>query len=250
MPLGSGVLFDRQLRARFLKIVQFSNLYHLLYPQRLPQSHAARPGSVPSWLAHHAVDFSFSSTTSLLQARLKALPDSAPTSTRGRPASILVPIVELADGDAGLLFTRRSWSLSRHSGEISFPGGGVESGETYTQAALRETHEEIGVDPDTLHLIGSLGEGRTSSTSAPFQRVVGILKDPHNAQRSEEVDEVFIVALRSLARAEVFHFEIWNRGDSDDIEISFFELERDLLWGATARVVVELLTLLHGGPCS
>ena len=121
--------------------------------------------------------------------------------TATRAAAVLVPIVQ-REGDLHLVFIRRSDSVESHRGQVAFPGGRVDPTDaTLLDTALREAHEEVGIDP---HLVDVLGGFPTMSTVSSGMRVapfVGLLKRPVEYRIQQvEVAEVFEVPLRVLAR--------------------------------------------------
>ena len=159
-----------------------------------------------------------------------------------------------------MVLTRRAKALRHHRGEVSFPGGRLDYGETPAQCALREADEEVGLDPRTVEVAGQLSTLLTFSSQTLVTPVVGFLAGrPVLNPSPQEVDRVFDVALRDLVQDDVFREERWDarlpesamrRLDASDdgtFPVWFFELPGDTVWGATARVLVELLRaiLLH-----
>jgi mutator protein MutT len=154
-------------------------------------------------------------------------------------------LIALFDGPEGaeVVLTRRAMHLSSHRGEISFPGGRLDEGETPVQAALREAHEEVGLEPALVTVVGELDHLFTISSASGIVPVVGRLAGrPELVAATPEVDRILVVPLLELIRPGVHREERW--GDPpDDREIHFFELPGETVWGATARMLVQLLSI-------
>jgi 8-oxo-dGTP pyrophosphatase MutT (NUDIX family) len=159
-----------------------------------------------------------------------------------RRACVLVPIVR-DGGGWSILFSRRSENLQAHSGQIAFPGGAVEAGESLAEAALRETYEEVGIAPPFVELIGRLDDLVTNSgfLVTPF---VGII-----AERIEyvlqpgEVEEVFEVPLDALldpSLPEVRYVSFRNR----KYPAYFYPYGPYEIWGLTGRMLKSFLDLV------
>jgi 8-oxo-dGTP pyrophosphatase MutT (NUDIX family) len=151
-------------------------------------------------------------------------------------------------GEARVVLTRRSAYLRSHRGEVSFPGGRLDAGETEEEGALREAAEEIGLDPGSVEVVGRLSAVTTFSSGSTITPVVGLLPGrPDLVASPTEVEHLFDVALRDLAEPEIFREEWWTvegRGPAvggEPFPIWFFELPDDTVWGATARMLVDLL---------
>lgn len=164
----------------------------------------------------------------------------------GRPPSaVLVPLYE-QDGEAHLVFTRRAWNLRSHRGEVSFPGGRRDPTDIDLVAtALREAHEEIALDPDEVEVVGELDRLTTVSSPSLIVPYVGCLRGrPALVPAEVEVDAVLHVGIGELLDPAIYREEVWPL--RPEVPIIFFELERDTLWGATARMVRNLLELVTG----
>ncbi|MEA3183531.1 MAG: hypothetical protein QOC57_112 [Ilumatobacteraceae bacterium] len=166
-----------------------------------------------------------------------------------RPSAVLVVVADGPEG-AEVLLTRRSESLTSHRGEISFPGGRVDDGETFEAAALREAHEEVALDPSAVLLSGRLEPISTMVTRSFIVPVVGSVEAQPTLRPAEhEVDRILWVPLSELTRSDTFREEIWPVGDHHR-PIFFFELDDETIWGATARILHQLLRVTLGieGP--
>lgn len=173
----------------------------------------------------------------------------------GRTAAVLVPLFE-EDGETRVVLTRRAAHLRTHTGEVSFPGGRLDGGETPEEAAAREACEEVGLDPLTVRVVGRLSPLSTFSSSSAITPVVATLPArPVLVPNPAEVEHVFDVALAELADPAIFREERWQvpgrsvSALSDDqgwFPVWFFELPHDTVWGATARILVELLRTVLG----
>lgn len=163
-------------------------------------------------------------------------------SENARRSAVLIPL--FADGnEPRVLLTRRADSLTTHQGQIAFPGGRLEPGETTLQAALRETREEIGVDASEAHVVAELSAHRTiSSSSHIVPHVVRLATDPANFSLNDEVERVFSVSLGELIRPDTFVQEHWVFPDRE-VVVPIFYLDDETIWGATARMLQELLLL-------
>jgi 8-oxo-dGTP pyrophosphatase MutT (NUDIX family) len=159
---------------------------------------------------------------------------------------VLAPVYE-HDGELFLVFTRRSWGLRSHRGEVSFPGGAVDPGETPTAAALREAHEEIGMDPAGVEVLGELDHLMTVTSRSFIVPLVGVVRGlPEGlAPNPGEVDAVLHVPVAELLLDGVFREERWDFGGSDRA-IFFFDLVGDTIWGATAAMLRQLLAWCLG----
>jgi 8-oxo-dGTP pyrophosphatase MutT (NUDIX family) len=174
-------------------------------------------------------------------------------SPRGRPLAPAFPaarlsavLVALADGDTGaeVLLTRRSMHLRSHKGEISFPGGRMDPGETPVETARREAHEEVGLDPSAAEVIGELDHLSTVVSRSYIVPVVARLAEPIPLQpTSPEVERVWWLPLEELLRPDTYRTERWGRAPTDRL-LHFFELDDETVWGATAHMLVDLLRRL------
>jgi len=163
-------------------------------------------------------------------------------------AAVLVALFE-EGGESRVVLTRRAEHLRVHRGEVSFPGGRAEPAETPEEACRREAAEEVGLDSHAVSTIGRLGSLRTVSSRSQMVPVVGILAERPSLQPSpDEVARVFDVALADLAADGIFHQERWPIAGAGPggHPVSFFDLEGETIWGATAAVLVELLTVVLG----
>ena len=150
---------------------------------------------------------------------------------------------------------RRAAGLRTHRGEVSFPGGRLDEGEDATAAALREAHEEVGLDPSAVTTVGWIHPVVTMvSTSVILPVLATVPARPHLVANPSEVERVFDVALAELADLEVFHEERWRIAgrtvpgtDDDSFAIRFFEVSGEMIWGATARMIHELLSVVLTG---
>jgi 8-oxo-dGTP pyrophosphatase MutT (NUDIX family) len=172
------------------------------------------------------------------------LPD-IPGEEHGRNSAVLAAVWE-EDGEARILLTRRTTWLRSHSGQVAFPGGRVEPGESLVDAALREAAEEVGLVPGDVEVVGRLSRMHTISSGAGIYPFVGVLPGrPAIDANPDEVARVFDVAVAELMDDGVFHEEVWGIAEGER-QIFFFEVEGETVWGATARMLYELLLLVIG----
>lgn len=169
-------------------------------------------------------------------------------------AAVLAVLFE-EEGEARLILTRRSSGLRTHKGEVSFPGGRLDAGEGPTEAALREAHEEVGLDPAQVSTVGWIQPVMTmASVSFILPVIATVAERPHLMVSPVEVERVFDVSLAELAEPEIFHEERWRipgraipGSDDDAFAVRFFEVAGEMIWGATARMLYELLTIVLTG---
>lgn len=156
-------------------------------------------------------------------------------------AAVLVPLYGWPERP-GLVFTERRHDLRRHAGEISFPGGRRDDGESYLRTALREAHEEIGLEPDVVDVLGALPPIGTFVTNYKVHPFVGLIEPGLSfTPNPAEVESVIVASLDELA--SVFgHRRLVRRGVPFRTET--FELSDGLIWGATARILTDLLERL------
>jgi len=156
-------------------------------------------------------------------------------------AAVLVPIFGWPERP-GLVLTERRHDLRRHAGEVSFPGGRADPGETPAECALREAHEEIGLDPAAVDVVGALPPVSTVVTSFKVLPVVGLIPAGLAHRLSpREVERVIEVNLDDL-RAGYGMRRLIRRGVP--FRTPTFELEDAFIWGATARILQMLFERL------
>ncbi len=175
-------------------------------------------------------------------------------------AAVLVALFEV-EGETRVLLTRRSESLRSHTSQVAFPGGRLEPGEAPADGALREAAEEVALEPELVHLVGWLHTLSTVAGRSTVVPLVGTLAAPPSGlvPNPREVARVFDVALAELLADGVFHEEHWSVPDrvGDQIlgrpgltegyfPVWFFDVAGDTVWGATARMLMELLCLVLG----
>jgi 8-oxo-dGTP pyrophosphatase MutT (NUDIX family) len=180
-----------------------------------------------------------------LDAVLASVPtQSAPPLPAFPDARLSAVLIVLADGPLGaeVLLTRRSMSLRNHRGEISFPGGRVDPGESTVDAALREAHEEVGLDPSVPRVVGELEHLNTIVSRSYIVPVVSVVDHrPSLAPQASEVDRILWTSLSDLTAPGTYRVERWGTPPMDRT-LHFFDLDDETVWGATAHMLVDLLT--------
>jgi 8-oxo-dGTP pyrophosphatase MutT (NUDIX family) len=177
------------------------------------------------------------------------LNSDAPSPRPLRYAAVLIPLVKL-EGQWHILFIRRaSNEWDRHSGQVAFPGGRMEDSDvSHEHTALRETHEEIGIHPDGVQLLGKIAPYVTISDYA-VSPVVGILNWPTKLTLQEsEVARAFLMPLSWLQDTDNFTYRARLEMDPQSSLrhpiIVFNEFDGETLWGATARMTLNFLKAL------
>lgn len=220
-------------------------------PQLIPRPEGWQPGGPSPWAhldnAQRAVD--------LVQLE-RALAERGPGRTRPDPwrrvesdhrSAVLVALYADAD-DVFVVMTRRSPNMRKHRWEVSFPGGRQDDDdESLWHTALRETYEEIGLDPARPRLIGELDRFVTVSSVSLVSPLVAVLPErPTDLVASpDEVEAILQVPVSELLLDEVYREELWPIGELYR-PITFFELEGDTVWGATAAMLRQLLMIATG----
>lgn len=238
------------------------------YPQSLPEPLDIRPGAPAPW-SGVAASNKRGLTLNLVEARLRdaqrhlelsplpvgplamAAVGDATKQPITRRSAVLVALFEEA-GETHVILTRRSFAMRLHRGEIALPGGTSDDDETPMQTALREAREEVGLDESLVSVVGWLNPIVTFAFASAIWPIVGLLEGrPTLVADPGEVDRVFTVSLADLLREGAFLEEQWRRdvprpGVDDDgyFPIYLFAVPGDLVWGATARVLTELLCVV------
>ena len=180
-----------------------------------------------------------------------------------RQAAVLVPVIDYGD-KLHILFTERAAHLRHHPGQISFPGGRIEPGETGAQAALREAEEEIGLQPEQVELLGRLPL-QSTSTGFTIEPWIGLLAPQAGwVLQADEVAEVFTAPLSFFEKTEPERYTIdfkiepeqnfpfhliaggtnynWQTRTADEY---FYFFEDKVIWGLTARILKHFLEVIH-----
>ena len=189
-----------------------------------------------------------------LRARLAASPRDrirhtpftlAPAQPDAREAAVLAPIFE-RDGAPHLLFTVRSALLTKHRGEISFPGGSREAADaTLGETALREANEELALAPARVTLLGNLPSVLSVVSNFVVTPYIGWLPDglPELTPNPGEVAEVFEAPLTALTDPAIYHSEEWTRGGYAHT-VHFYDFGAYRIWGLTGYILHTLLEVL------
>ena len=162
-----------------------------------------------------------------------------------RKSAVLVALFE-QDGEPHLVFIRRASTLRAHSGEIAFPGGGVDATDTSpVMTALREAQEEIGLNAAHIEVLGVLSPVFTVVSNYLILPVVAYLPAGLGtlSLQASEVTEVLLASLSRLADPAILHTEEWTRGGVART-VYFFDYGSYRIWGATGRILNELLSAL------
>jgi 8-oxo-dGTP pyrophosphatase MutT (NUDIX family) len=176
-----------------------------------------------------------------LRAVLEQDPSPLPD-PRDRLAAVLAPLIE--EPEAALIFTVRSSDLSRHAGEISFPGGLQDPGETLSQTALREAFEEIGLEPEATDVVGALPPVHTTVSGILVVPFVGMLESlPAFVVSEGEIEEVLTFTVARLAEVER---AVEVAREPGRVWHGFaYELDGYMIWGATGWMLHALLEVIR-----
>jgi 8-oxo-dGTP pyrophosphatase MutT (NUDIX family) len=163
-----------------------------------------------------------------------------------RKSAVIAILTDNPDNGLDILLTLRSSDLKSHRGQISFPGGMAEAGETAIESALREAWEEIGISPTDILITGTLSDLYVPPANALVSPVVGYIPSVGELTiNPSEVEEVFYIGLNELAGENHRRSEPWDFGQMT-AEVPFWQVHHKTpLWGATAMILMELLELYN-----
>jgi 8-oxo-dGTP pyrophosphatase MutT (NUDIX family) len=155
-------------------------------------------------------------------------------------AAVLVPLYDDRDGVTRVILTKRPMTMPTHAGHLAFPGGRPDDGDGGpVGTALREAEEEVGLNPETVEVAGFLPAIHTIQYALMVVPVVGWIEGiPQLKPSPREVDKVLEPPVVIFADQRSWRFEVW-RGH----KVWFFDIEGEVLWGATAHMVRQLVGL-------
>jgi len=185
-----------------------------------------------------------------VEAQMRFAPAPARTGWKAgyfpEDARIAAALLLIYDGPEGpaLPLTVRASGLTRHAGQISLPGGAADDGETLAQTALREAHEEIGVDPAAVHVLGELTPVHVLVSGFTLHPVVAVTHErPVFLAAAGEVDEILEVSLDHLRDASRIRRGTRIR-EGVAVEYPYYDLLGHQVWGSTAMVLGEFVCLI------
>ncbi len=162
------------------------------------------------------------------------------TEERLRDSAVLIVLVQ-RDGVDHLVFTLRRDDLASHAGQVSFPGGGREGDEDAVTCALRETQEELGIEPATVEVLGRLPE-RVSIAGYLVTPYVARWREPHDVVPDpSEVADVFEVPLPHLVERTRWRFRTLDTPRGRFRHIPYFDSDHHVVWGLTGIIVGDFL---------
>lgn len=162
-----------------------------------------------------------------------------------RAAAVLVPVIARPEG-AAILMTRRSDSLASHTGQIAFPGGRLDPGETAVEAALREAWEEVALDPRRVEILG-IGDAYETGTGFLVTPVVGWLQgSPDTRPSPDEVAEVFEVPWDFMMDPANHRRESYETAGEPRRWFWAMPYQQRYVWGVTAGILRSLGLRLYG----
>jgi 8-oxo-dGTP pyrophosphatase MutT (NUDIX family) len=164
--------------------------------------------------------------------RVLATRDRVVLDRPGRPAAVLVPLYDRS-GAPHLILTKRTSTLPAHPGQVSLPGGGRDPDDTdLRMTALRETHEELGIDPALIEIVGELDDVATFQSQFIVTPIVGVLREaPVTRPNPGEIDRVMEVALSEVLAIDA------QLPASPTLRDLRYPLDGEDVWGATARIL-------------
>jgi 8-oxo-dGTP pyrophosphatase MutT (NUDIX family) len=159
------------------------------------------------------------------------------------PAAVLIPIYKKG-GKYHVLLTKRTEELEYHKGQICFPGGSHHDEDGSLQdTALREAYEEVGIRPEDVEILGELDSMGTLTSNFLITPFVGIIPYPYKFTVSQhEIDELIEVSLSALAD-DSNYWEETRSAEGVTGKASFFKYKDKVIWGATARILKQLVDL-------
>jgi 8-oxo-dGTP pyrophosphatase MutT (NUDIX family) len=177
---------------------------------------------------------------------LRRVPLLLPPEATRRQAAVLLPLFRNAT-DYHLLFTKRTETLKHHKGQVSFPGGSFDPADgDLATTALRESYEEVGIQPEHVSLLGRLDDLSTFSTNFTISPFVGLIPYPYPFRPNPvEVASIFEVPLSVLADPTVGRSYLRTRDDGATIEDYEFHINGHVIWGATARIIRHFLSIIN-----
>jgi 8-oxo-dGTP pyrophosphatase MutT (NUDIX family) len=158
-----------------------------------------------------------------------------------RQAAVLLPLYQSEVGPH-LILTKRTEEVPTHKGQIGFPGGGIEEGdEDLLATALRETQEEIGLEPGDVEIIGTLDDTVTVTSRHVVRPFVGFVPHPYPYRLDPfEIERLIHLPILPLLSGAPFREEIWDR-DGQPVVVYFYEYDDDTIWGLTARILKQFV---------
>lgn len=166
--------------------------------------------------------------------------------TDRRRAAVLIPLF-LDDDQIRVVLTKRSTLLRSHPGEVSFPGGNLDLGDAdLRHTALREAQEEVGIDPAQVDVIGSLDDMPTASSGYVIRPFIGLIPSASGLSAdAAEVERILTPRLEVFNDPDRQRMEIRER-DGVRFPVLYYDIEGDVVWGATARILMSLICVLEG----
>lgn len=188
----------------------------------------------------------FDQFTQVVSERLSDHKRRVLTGVTFRPAAVLIPLFE-KNGEPHLLFTRRTNTVKHHKGQISFPGGAVDPEDAGPlEAALRETHEEVGVKPRDVAVLGKADDMLTV-TNFLVTPYVGVIPHPYDYTINEhEIDEIIEIPLFHLLEKKDFE-EGEREYKGKMYRIYYYHYGQYTVWGVTGQILHDFFEALDFG---
>ena len=176
----------------------------------------------------------------------RGAPDQWDEAQRNARRAAVLALLYPFDGTTGLVLTQRHEDLKAHSGQISFPGGRIEPGESPTEAALREGWEEVGINRREVDVLGHLTDLYIPPSDFTVTPVVAAIPTrPVFRPQEEEVDVIIEVPVPALLDPAAHTSAVWTFGEHE-VDIPYFAFGEFEIWGATAMMLAELLAVMEG----
>jgi len=160
-------------------------------------------------------------------------------------SAVLVPVF-YKEGELYILFTKRSFKVMHHRGQVSFPGGAFsEADSSLQETALRESWEEIGLNPDDVRLIAELDDTLTTTSNYIIKPFLGLIPYPYDFTiNPNEIAEIFEVPVSAMVNKANFKQE--SQGNEDGMEdVYFYKYKGKIIWGATANILKQILDTIE-----